>query len=92
MKKLLLALAVAGLVILNSCNKGDDNPYGNWKCTCFVTTMVYLQPEDTVLSPRRDTVFLNANEMDKNSATTFCQNAKASYTDTLGSTATCTLK
>jgi len=91
MKKLLLALAVSG-VVLTSCNKGDDNPYGNWKCTCFVTTMVYINPEDTVRSPRMDTVFLNANEMDKNSAKTFCENAKTSYVDTFGSKATCTLK
>lgn len=91
MKKLLLALTVAG-VAFTSCNKGDDNPYGNWKCTCFVTTMLYQHPEDTVRTPRLDTVFLNANEMDKNSAKTFCENAKTSYVDTFGSRATCTLK
>jgi hypothetical protein len=90
MKKLLLALAVAAT--LYSCNKGDDNPYGNWKCTCFVTTMLYVHPEDTVRSARLDTVLLNANEMDKNSATAFCKNAQTSYVDTFGSNATCTLK
>lgn len=90
---MILALtAVSGISLLASCDKGDENPYGNWKCTCFVTRMVYISPEDTVLKPRYDTVYLNANEMDKASAKKFCEQAKTSYTDTIGGSATCLFK
>lgn len=93
MKKWLLTLTVlSGFAFLSSCDKGDDNPYGNWKCTCIVSRLVYLHATDTVKSPKLDTVYLNANEMDRNSAMTFCNQAKKSYTDTLGGTANCIFK
>jgi hypothetical protein len=94
MKKLLPVVALlSGLIFWAACNKGDDNPYGDWKCTCFVNKMVYL-PGDTVLSPFRDTVFLSVNDVDKNTAKNFCEQAKKSFTDTalIGSSASCTVK
>jgi hypothetical protein len=93
MKKLLPVFALlSGIAILASCNKGDDNPYGDWKCTCFVTKMVYLTPSDTVRSPILDTVYIAENDMDKNTAKAFCQKSATSYKDTIGGMANCILK
>ncbi|GAA4469763.1 hypothetical protein GCM10023093_29760 [Nemorincola caseinilytica] len=83
------AILLSGILYLASCNKGDDNPYKNWKCTCFVTQFYYI---DTVKKTFFDTVTLKADNMDKNSATSFCTSAQTGYLDTFGSFAKCTLK
>ncbi len=93
MKRILpIVVLLTGTLLVASCNKGDDNPYGDWKCTCFVTKMGKWNPGDTVFTPRFDTVYLMANDMDKNTAKTFCEQAKTSYVDSAGSTASCSLK
>ena len=84
------ALLLSGILYLASCNKGDDNPYKDWKCTCFVTHYYYFS--DTVKKTRLDTVTLAADDMDKLSATSFCNSSQAGYVDTIGSFAKCTLK
>jgi uncharacterized protein (DUF697 family) len=91
MKKFLpVILAVAGgLLMTASCNKGDDNPYGDWRCTCFVTKAM---KQDTVIVFEKDTAILIANDMDKESAKAFCETTKQSFVDTLGSAALCNLK
>jgi hypothetical protein len=95
MKKLfpvVLAL-LSGFILYTSCNKGDDNPYGDWKCTCFVAKNVtIITGTDTVKTVAKDTVYLTPYDMDKNTATSFCEQAAKGYKDTLGTTATCTLK
>lgn len=88
MKKFVpVAVVLSVVAFFSSCDKGDDNPYGNWKCTCFVTK-TYTTPNIV------DTVVLNQNDMDKNTAKTYCENAKKGYiaSDTGAVTATCTLK
>jgi len=94
MKKLLPVVALlCGITFFSSCDKGNDNPVGNWRCTCFVESYVYLSPSDTVKSLKKDTVYLNANNMDQNTAKTYCQNAKSGFADTvLKQSATCTVK
>jgi hypothetical protein len=93
MKRILPIVALlTGTLLVSSCNKGDDNPYGDWKCTCFVSKMDYWNVGDTVRTARLDTVYLLANDMDKNTAKSFCDQAKTSYVDSVGSTATCNLK
>jgi hypothetical protein len=95
MKKLFpLVVAVAcGLLFFVSCNKGDDNPYADWKCTCFVTQVDSLRtPTDTIPIFTYDTVYLQANDMDRVSAESFCKQAQVGYTDTLGSVGACKLK
>ncbi len=87
------ALLVCGLLYFASCNKGDDNPYGDWRCTCFVTSIdSVITPTDTILVPQLDTVFLTANDMDRTTALSFCEQAKKGYTDTVGGSAACKLK
>jgi hypothetical protein len=78
-----------GLLLMASCNKGDDNPYGDWKCTCFINK---ARLQDTVVVFDKDTAVLLANDMDKESAKAFCETTKQGYTDTLGTVANCTLK
>ena len=90
--KLPIVALLTGAIFAVSCNKGDDNPFGDWKCTCFVSKMDYWNMGDTVRTARLDTVYLTANDMDKNTAKNFCDQAKVSYTDTVGSTAKCSLK
>lgn len=69
-----------------SCNKGDENPFNDWKCTCFVTTT------DTV-SSHIDTVVLALDNVDKANAESLCTKSQAGYVDTtLGRSATCKLK
>lgn len=95
MKKIfaLVAILAGGLMFFSSCNKGDDNPYADWKCTCFVTHLTYvIDPPDTVIVPVFDTVYLQANDMDKVTALSFCQQAQMGYTDTIGGSAACKLK
>lgn len=96
MRKLLPALfaVFACISIFVSCNKGDDNPFGDYKCTCFVakSQLKIVPPDDTVVEIIYDTVYLKAHDMDKNTATSFCTQAQAGYTDTLGSSAKCNLK
>ncbi len=93
MKKMLPLIALSfGTLFVLSCNKGDDNPYSDWRCTCFVTKYVYLTPTDTVLHPKLDTTYLTVDDVDKNTATTFCQQAASGYTDSAGSTAKCIIK
>ncbi|MBL7692636.1 MAG: hypothetical protein JNM41_13680 [Flavipsychrobacter sp.] len=93
MRRILPIVALlTGTLLVASCNKGDDNPYGDWKCTCFVSKMDYWTAGDTVRTARLDTVYLMANDMDKNTAKSFCDQAKTSYVDTFGSTATCNIK
>lgn len=90
MKKLLPAAALLFSVIyLLSCNKGDDNPYGRWRCTCFINKYYFV---DTNKFLMRDTAVLFAENMDKESATAFCSSTQSGYSDTLGSAATCKLK
>lgn len=88
MKKL---LPVAALLvgILSSCNKGDDNPYGDWRCTCFITKNYYISGTKYTM---KDTAVLYADDMDKESATSFCTTSQLGYVDTSGSFAQCSLK
>lgn len=87
MKKLIpVAIALISMALLPSCDKGDDNPYGNWKCTCFVTrtyspTLQYI-----------DTIVLNENDMDRNTAKAYCEKAKEGFMDTTGVVADCKIK
>jgi len=93
MKKLLPVVALlSGIIFWVSCNKGDDNPYGDWRCTCFVTKYVYLPPADTVKTIKLDTVYLNADQVDKNTAKSFCEQSQKGYTDTMGGSAKCIIK
>jgi hypothetical protein len=95
MKKLLTvpALLLCAFTFLASCNKGDDNPYGDWRCTCFVTKIKYVYTAtDTITTPILDTVYLQANDVDKNTAKSFCEQARMGYTDTVGGTAACTVR
>jgi hypothetical protein len=95
MKKMYaLLIAVLGCTsLLTSCDKGDDNPYGDWKCTCFVTKVSYLIiPPDTTIITTLDTMYLNAMDMDLNTAKSFCERRQTGYTDTLGGKAVCTIK
>ena len=78
-----------GLLMTASCNKGDDNPYGDWRCTCFISKAV---KQDTVIIFEKDTAVLIANDMDKESAMAFCETTKLGYSDTLGTAAKCDLK
>ncbi len=85
MKKLIpiaLLLLTSGAV-LQSCNKGDDNPYGDWKCVCFLEQKLYNL---------KDTVVLYENDMDRNTAKAFCEKAKQGYIDSSGTTADCNIK
>ena len=88
MKKLLSVamLTAIGFLSLNSCKKADPDPLGDWTCTCFVTHTV-----GGVLIAR-DTAYLKETKMEKSIATTYCNNAQASYTDTFGSFGQCTLR
>lgn len=95
MKKIyaLLIAALGCSSLLSSCNKGDDNPYGDWKCTCFVKKVSYIIiPPDTTIVTTLDTNYLNAMDMDMNTAKSFCERRQIGFTDTLGGTAVCTLK
>lgn len=58
----------------------------------FVSKMGKWNPGDTVFTPRLDTVYLMANDMDKTTAKNFCDQAKTGYVDSAGSTATCNIK
>ncbi len=92
----LLTIAVSlfvGLSFFASCDKGDDNPFGDYKCTCFVArSELQIIPPDTFIVIKYDTVYHTANDMDLKTATSFCAQAQAGYTDTLGTSATCKLK
>lgn len=83
------ALLLSGILYLASCNKGDDNPYKDWRCTCFVTHYYFI---DTVKKSYLDTVVLAADDMDKLSATSYCNTTQAGYVDTIGSFAKCNVK
>jgi hypothetical protein len=92
MKKLLLS---AGLLLAISasfmaCNKGDDNPFADRKCVCDIKQ--WNRTSDTTGFFVSDTVFLFLEDMDLETATNFCNKKRDSYTDTLGSKATCVLK
>ncbi len=89
MKKLFpVAIALLSPVLLASCDKGDDNPYGNWKCTCFVTT---AGTGSTFV--HTDTVVLYENDMDRNTAKSYCDKAKIGYDSlSIGRVADCKLK
>lgn len=94
MKKYLLTTIalISGALYFVACNKGDDNPYGTYNCTCIVSKyyIVYSGP-DTLKKSIMDTVYLKAENMDYKSAEAFCNKAKSGYTDTLGSSAACEL-
>ncbi len=77
------------MLALVACNKGDDNPYKNWRCYCFVNRAVF---EDTTIYLVKDTTVLYVENMDYQSAKLFCASAQTGYVDTFGSYATCDLK
>jgi hypothetical protein len=90
MKKLLpTAALLIGILYLSSCNKGDDNPYGDWRCTCFITKNYVISGTKYTM---KDTSVLLAEDMDKESATAFCNTTQLSYVDTIGSFAKCAIK
>jgi len=88
-----LLVVVAGLTILSSCNKGDDDPFGDWKCTCFVKKIGYIYtPTDTTQYITLDTTYLSAFDMQKSTAKSFCERAQLNFTDTFGNSANCIVK
>jgi hypothetical protein len=92
MRKVLLTagFACAAALTFTACNKGDDNPYGNWKCVCLVKQYYFVN--DTTVAYRNDTGYYTLDAMDRNTAKSFCDKTQVSYTDTLGTIANCLFK
>ncbi len=84
MKKLLPIAATAlltGFIIVSSCKKKDDNPVGNWTCSCTVVASgVTTTPSFTYSSTA------------KNTATASCASVQSGYIAVGATSATCTLK
>lgn len=84
MKKLLPIAATAlltGFIIVSSCKKKDDNPTGNWTCTCVVT-----------VAGTTTTYPITYTSQAKNTAQASCTTAQAAYISAGASAATCTFK
>jgi hypothetical protein len=88
MKKFLSAalLCTLGFLWLGSCSKGDPNPLKDWTCTCFIVKKI--DSAHIIL----DTQSILEAKMEQSLAATYCSNSQKSYTDTMGSSAKCSIK
>ncbi len=86
MKKIIPIAAtalLAGIIIISSCKKKDDNPVGNYTCRCTLTT-----------STGTTTADLPYSNVAKNTASASCTSTQNTYnaaSASSGITASCSL-